>query len=175
MGWMNELDVDDAHDRWSRHADEFPNLAAAATTMLRLVKWVNRNSDGWAYWKVPANAADRLQDLLTKVDRFDPQDISEADLKAAYTPIKAMLTRTASKVRDPGMPWVFPPTCKDCGNLIPGGDCGYCAEQARLAAKRTEAITAIENRWVNEANLGSASTHDLAVMAVEALATIGAL
>lgn len=173
MGWMNEYDVEDADRRFSREADEFPNCAAGAATMVRLVNWTNRNSDGWPYWKLPSNASAKLQDaLMERLHKWDAEDMTEADLKKCYSPIKAFLTKRKVDHRI-----IFPVNCTVCGNVVPGdpATCAYCANQHRLAEKRAEAVTAIENRWHNESDLGVATTHDLAVMAVEALTTIGAL
>lgn len=91
MMWMNEWDIDNAQDRFSR--GDTPNLFAGAQTLARLRNWTNRNSDGWAYWRLPSNAARKLMELLTNVDRFDPEDCTEAELTKAYSPIKAFLTR----------------------------------------------------------------------------------
>lgn len=89
--WMNEYDVQDAQDRFNE-ADT-PNLAKAAVLLGRLVDWTNNNSDGWPYWTKPGRAAQKLMDLLQEADRFDPQDITEAELTKALSPVKAFLTR----------------------------------------------------------------------------------
>lgn len=101
--WMNEYEVGDAVDRFRRRGDT-PNLLSGAETLERLVRWTNRNSDGWPYWQKPAKAADKLMDLLQRIDRWDPTDCSEAELKKALAPIKAFLTRHGSGKDD-----VFPP------------------------------------------------------------------
>jgi hypothetical protein len=59
----------------------------------RLRYWTNRNSDGWAYWPKPVRAAKNLMVLLESGDRWDPADVTEAELKKAIVPIKSFLTR----------------------------------------------------------------------------------
>lgn len=90
MMFMNEWDIENAV-RW--FGPETPHLAQAAQTLQRLMGWANSHSDGWAYWPKPARAAKGLMTLLDDADRFDPVDVSDADLRKAYSPIKAMLTR----------------------------------------------------------------------------------
>lgn len=91
MMLMNEYDIDNARSRFAD--DETPNLFTAANTLYRLKEWTNDNSDGWPYWRKPSQAAKRLQELLQAADRFDPQDCTDAQLKAALSPVKAFLTR----------------------------------------------------------------------------------
>ena len=86
---MNEYDVQDAINR----LQSAPNLHRGAQVLRRLVDWTNSNSDGWAYWPKPVRAAKSLQELLQAADRFDPRDVTEADLNKALRPIKAFLTR----------------------------------------------------------------------------------
>lgn len=88
---MNEYDIEDAVRQFSN--TDTPNLLAGATTLLRLMQWTNRNSDGWPYWTKPTTAARKLMELLQNADRFDPVDVTDAELKRAYTPIKAFLTK----------------------------------------------------------------------------------
>lgn len=88
--WMNEHDVDDAVRRFG---DDTPNLAKGARVLSRLVTWTNSNSDGWPYWQKPQKAAATLMNLLHNADRFNPEDITAADLAVALRPIKAFLTR----------------------------------------------------------------------------------
>jgi hypothetical protein len=91
MLFMNSGDIDDAKRRFNSR--ETPNLATGARALSALADWTNRNSDGWCYWPKPCRAARSLQTLLQSADRFDPTDVSSADLTKALSPIKAFLTR----------------------------------------------------------------------------------
>ena len=91
--WMNEYDIDEALN----NTPEGSNLERGAQILYRLKNWTNENSDGWPYWRKPANAASKLMVLLDswsgRNHYLNDYDCSEADLKAALTPIKAFLTR----------------------------------------------------------------------------------
>jgi hypothetical protein len=103
--WMNGAEVEEAAERFD--AEDTPNLFRGARILERLMDWTDSNSDGWPYWQKPANAANKLMDLIHAANRFDPQDITEAQLKAALSPIKAFLTKHGvehSKVLDPPPP-----------------------------------------------------------------------
>lgn len=91
---LNQYEIDDAQ---RKAAQDFhrPNAQAAVLTLARLVEWTNNNSDGWAYWRKPHTAATKLQVIVRDhyYYPFEQGDLSAKDLKAAYTPIKAFLTR----------------------------------------------------------------------------------
>jgi hypothetical protein len=91
MMFMNDHDIEDAAVRLRG----CPNLSIGVMVLARLAGWTNRNSDGWAYWPKPTNAARRLMELLQSADRFDPNpiDVTEEELRRTFTPIKAFLTR----------------------------------------------------------------------------------
>ena len=91
MMFMNEYEVEETVLLAARY--ELPQAMEAAMTLTRLVNWANRNSDGWCYWPKPCRAAKGLQELLSGMDRFDPDDLDPADVRRAYGPIKAFLTR----------------------------------------------------------------------------------
>lgn len=91
MRFMNEWDVGEAVARFDR--PETPNLNQAATVLSNLMEWTNRNSDGWPYWAKPARSAARLMELLESVDRYNPQDVTLAEVRKALSPVKAFLTR----------------------------------------------------------------------------------
>jgi hypothetical protein len=99
--YVNDYEVEDMMRRFGE--GETPNLLAGAYTLSLLMRWTDRNSDGWAYWALPKNAAMKLMTLLKAPDRFDPVDCTEAELRKAYTPIKAFLTRQNADHED-----VFP-------------------------------------------------------------------
>lgn len=94
---MNEYEVEDAL-RWFDEDDQ-PNLIHAARVLYRLMRWTNTVSDGWAYWPKPSRAAQKLQALIlagraqNRGNYGDLTDVTEKELKAAFTPIKALLTR----------------------------------------------------------------------------------
>lgn len=95
---LNEYEVDDAQ---REAAQDFyrPNAQEAALTLGRLVDWTNSNSDGWAYWRKPSNAATKLQNLVQRVYGYGADsdtDLTAREVKAAYTPIKAFLTRNGT-------------------------------------------------------------------------------
>ena len=94
---LNSSDIEDAQYRAAEEVAR-PNLQAAVLTLARLHDWVQSNSDGWAYWKKPAAASTKLQNLTYSryFGRFDSrieEDLTARELKSAYTPIKAFLTR----------------------------------------------------------------------------------
>lgn len=95
MTWLNEYEVEEAVRLF--RDDEVPNLSAGAQALQALVNWTNSHSDGWPYWRLPSQAAKRLQQALYEARmqayRDRVEDISEADLKAALRPIKAFLTK----------------------------------------------------------------------------------
>lgn len=94
--WMNEMDIEMALRKFDN--DETPNLGRAAGILHRLMEWTNDNSDGWPYWKKPANAADTLMMVLTHAQTSYYEgtrggDITDAELKATLRPVKSFLTR----------------------------------------------------------------------------------
>lgn len=93
MLFMNEFEVDRAVDQYVVGSDDFPNLSAAVQTLDNLVNWTNCNSDGWPYWSAPCKAAKNLQALITGVDRFDPKDVTAAEVRKALSPVKAFRTK----------------------------------------------------------------------------------
>jgi hypothetical protein len=94
MNFMNEYEIDEAVDRFR----DDPILGPASQTLANLRTLANRNSDGWAYWPKPARAANKLmlllQDARRPRDHRDPHAATAAQLRAAYSPIKAFLTRS---------------------------------------------------------------------------------
>lgn len=94
---MNEYEIEDAL-RWFDEEDQ-PNLIHAARVLYRLMRWTNGRSDGWPYWQKPRRASAKLQRLVldgreaNRGNYGDLTDVTEAQLKATFTPIKALLTR----------------------------------------------------------------------------------
>lgn len=93
--WMNEYDIEDAL-RLTAYF-ELPVARRGAEILSRLKVWTNNNSDGWPYWQKPSKAADKLmtalQSAIQASHMSDNVDMTEAQLKAALTPIKSFLTR----------------------------------------------------------------------------------
>jgi len=94
---MNEFEVESAQLQ-AAHDFHRPTFQRAVLTLSRLVEWTNLNSDGWAYWSQPTAASAKLQKLVDSgyaLHRHPnwENDLTAAELKAAYTPIKSFLTR----------------------------------------------------------------------------------
>ena len=94
---MSEFDIETAQ---RQAAQDFhrPNMQAATLTLARLMEWTNANSDGWAYWRKPLAASKKLQTLVNSgysIHRGPDRetDLTAQELKTAYIPIRAMLTR----------------------------------------------------------------------------------
>lgn len=85
MNYMNDFEIMGAQARWKNH----PVLSKAAQFLAAFKEQVDNNSDGWAYWKAPVAAANKLMCLLQN----PPANVTEADLKKALAPIKAFYTR----------------------------------------------------------------------------------
>ena len=104
--FMNEWDVENARNRYAGD----PVLGPATQTLYNLMRWANRNSDGWAYWPKPGRSAQQLEKLIDRADaayrRYDPDFtgiITAEEVFKAYSPIKAMATRARtgnSKITD---------------------------------------------------------------------------
>ena len=91
--FMNDYDIDNALAR----AEGDPVRLAAAQTLANLRDCANANSDGWASWPKPSRAAARLIALLERVahhDDFDGAKLTRGEVRKAYTPIRAFLTRS---------------------------------------------------------------------------------
>ncbi|QWY81380.1 hypothetical protein SEA_RIZWANA_83 [Arthrobacter phage Rizwana] len=118
---MNQYDVEEAAERWFS-PEETPNLHEGAQILLRLLRWTNSHSDGWAYWPKPSRAAAKLIEVLEakRRERFDgPDDITEAELRKLVSPIKAFLTRQGAdhSVLEAPKPALSMPTIDQVINL----------------------------------------------------------
>jgi len=95
--FLNEYEVQDHLDRWSGHEI----LGPASQTLSNLMRWTNHHSDGWPYWQKPQRASQQLQKLLdrSRRERLDGivPTVSAAEVRKAYVPIKAFLTRMAGQ------------------------------------------------------------------------------
>jgi hypothetical protein len=96
MQYMNDFDLDNARARFSE--GNTPNRARLAMVVALLADWTNEHSDGWAYWLPPRRAANKAMTLINSTtnvanDEQERTDATDAEVKAALTPIKAFLTR----------------------------------------------------------------------------------
>jgi len=95
MRFMNDTDIEQAAARWAGH----PVLGPATRTLAGLEAWADANSDGWATWAAPVNAARRLIDLILRDGTtryvFDDEraDATTGELRTAYTPLRRFRTR----------------------------------------------------------------------------------
>lgn len=89
---MSEADIEWAASQ--QHA--CPNVRKGLKLLLALVRAVNAQSDGWAYWRAPSDASNKLQTLLKSAGNLNygtRGTITDAQLKQAITPIRTMVTR----------------------------------------------------------------------------------
>ena len=106
MRFMNSMDIEEAVIRWEDHLV----LGPAARTLAHLEAWANSNSDGWPYWPKPARAAARLMTLIERdgtaayIRDTERPDATLAELRQAYTPIKAFRTKHQADftIEEPG-------------------------------------------------------------------------
>lgn len=97
--WMNEYEIDRAVQDYVDNphaAARFPVRAKAAQFLREFRDEVNSHSDGWAYWKLPANAAKQLMDLL-QASHQEPEILTEQAFRKALGPIKSFMTRRGTQ------------------------------------------------------------------------------
>lgn len=91
---MNQWDAEEAAAAFKDH----PILGAATQTLLNLISATNSKSDGWAYYQAPGRAAEKLMALI-EGDRSwqartgERPEVTMAQLKTAYVPLKSFRTR----------------------------------------------------------------------------------
>lgn len=96
MHFMNDYDIETAQYRFSQ--GETPNREKVADIVAKLAEWADNNSDGWHSWPKPCRAASKALDLIdphtyAEIVEFEQNDCSDAEVKKAFSPIKAFLTR----------------------------------------------------------------------------------
>lgn len=73
---------------------EMPNRTKAARALEALADWTDQNTDGWPYCSKAHRAATRLVAILEgSMRRRLDEDVTDAELKKAFTPVKSFLTR----------------------------------------------------------------------------------
>ena len=93
---MNFSDIYSAIVRFDN--GDTPNRSRVAYTVANLAVWTDNNSDGWAYWQKPRNAARKAMALIESTTSAanqaqEPTDATDADTMWALVPIKGFLTR----------------------------------------------------------------------------------
>lgn len=96
MKFMNDYDLYFARQRFTRAST--PNRLGLTIMVERLADWADENSDGWAYWPKPVNAAAKAIALIesttnTANDEQERADATDEQVAAAVRPVKAFLTR----------------------------------------------------------------------------------
>ena len=84
MNYMNGSEIDCATQRFSQH----PILSKATAFLAAFKEEVDSHSDGWAYWKAPVAAANKLMEMIQ-----GKTEATEANYKKAMAPIKSFYTR----------------------------------------------------------------------------------
>jgi len=92
--FMNEWDIEEAVAR----NRAYPVLGPASRTLEAFKDEINRCSDGWPYWSAATRAARKLMELIEGNHALwygtAAEDVpTAAQLKAAYSPIRAFCTR----------------------------------------------------------------------------------
>ena len=94
--YMNDFDIEQARRRFTRASK--PNRLVLALVVEHLAEWADENSDGWAYWAKPRQAADKAMALIESTtweanQEQERTDITDEEMLAAVRPIKPFLTR----------------------------------------------------------------------------------
>lgn len=103
---MNAPEIDFA----AAQQHECPNVRKGLKLLQALKNAVNQQSDGWAYWKAPRDACEKLEALLQTVGNLNyptHRTITDAQLKAAITPIRRMVTVQREKQKKYGNKFDF--------------------------------------------------------------------
>ena len=94
--WMNAAEI-----QWAaRMQHDCPNVRKGVHLLNRLVESVNEQSDGWHSWPAPGKSAEKLMELLKTAGNLQHGTrgtVTAAQLKAAITPIRRMVTTQKAK------------------------------------------------------------------------------
>ena len=107
--WKNAYEI----ARLVEYCKEHAVLGPATRFLDLLVEHTDANSDGWAHWQIPSDAArplvefiDRHTDLLSRpLRKTEPSDLKE--LLPLITPIKRMATLQRKKQKSYGNTYVL--------------------------------------------------------------------
>lgn len=96
MKFMNELDRTGAIHRFTRATK--PNRLALALLVDNLATWADNHSDGWAYWRKPAQSAQLAIALIESTTNANNRtqevyDVHDSEVLLAARPVKAFCTR----------------------------------------------------------------------------------
>lgn len=95
--WMNQAEIESAY----RNRHSCPNVQKGVRLLYLLMEATNAQSDGWHSWPVPGKAAAKLMDTLRLAGPVGwggtRGRITDAQLKAAITPIRRMVTVQRAK------------------------------------------------------------------------------
>lgn len=87
-----------------------PNVRKGVRLLHRLMQSVNEQSDGWHSWPAPGKSAEKLTELLKTAGNLmygTRGTITAAELKAAVTPIRRMVTTQREKQKQYGNTFDF--------------------------------------------------------------------
>lgn len=103
---MNQYDIEAMYR--NKHACQ--NVRKGVRLLYRLMQSINSQSDGWAYWAAGRKSADKLIALLKTAGNvwYDTdRTITDAQLKAAISPIRRMVTTQTKKQAQYGNTFAF--------------------------------------------------------------------
>lgn len=89
MNYMNDFDILRTQQRLTDQR-QFANpvMVKAVQFLAAFKEQVDNNSDGWAHWKCPVAAANKLMEIVQ-----GKTEATEANFKKAMSPIKSFMTR----------------------------------------------------------------------------------
>lgn len=127
---MSQMEI----EMMASHRHACPNVRKGVRLLYRLMRAVNAQSDGWAYWHAPSRAAGKLMDLIkTAGDTWHHTHgtITDAQLKAAITPIRRMVTVQREKQKQYGNTFDFDVDAALKDDLTPVRDVSHTSARGR--------------------------------------------
>lgn len=104
--WMNQNEIEWAYQQ--QHA--CPNVRKGIRLLYRLMKAINEQSDGWAYWQAGSKSTEKLTELLNTAGNLNyptHDTITAEALKKVVTPIRRMVTGQTKKQKQYGNTFTF--------------------------------------------------------------------